>query len=69
MPGSPAPSVVPTVNGTVQLEWHTKIFDAEVELLEARRCDFFVRWAGGTSHEAEYVFDEAVQRIQELVRP
>ena len=34
---TPKPSVVPTVRGTVQLEWHTRGVDLEVEILGPSR--------------------------------
>ncbi len=35
----PAPAIVPTTRGGVQLEWHKNAFDIEVEINEA--YDFF----------------------------
>ena len=60
----PVPSVVPTVNGTVQLEWHTSFCDAEVEILRTGRYFVFSQPVEGTPWEGETDQDEAVQRLK-----
>ena len=62
-PGTPAPSVVPTVNGTVQLEWHTTSFDAEIETLDEGRFSLFVQRVGEHLWEGTVDEDEAVTRL------
>lgn len=39
--GTPAPSVVPTSSGGVQLEWHVSDVDLEVETLSTQRFSVF----------------------------
>ncbi|MBI2359038.1 MAG: hypothetical protein HYV04_09070 [Deltaproteobacteria bacterium] len=68
VPGSPAPSVVPTINGTVQLEWHTLRYDAEVEIVEDGRYKVFTLPVAQAPWEAEVEVDEAVRRLIELLR-
>lgn len=65
-PGAPAPSVVPTVNGTVQLEWHTRAFDAEIEIMAPNRYFVFTRQVEGEPWEGETTVNEALQRLQGL---
>ena len=62
-PGVPVPSVVPTVNGTVQLEWHTTSFDAEIETLDERVFSLFVQQVGEPLWEGTVNEDEAVTRL------
>ena len=62
-PGAPVPSVVPTVNGTVQLEWHTTSFDAEIETLDEGFFSLFVQPVGEPLWEGTVNEDEAVTRL------
>ena len=66
-PGTPPPSVVPTVNGTVQLEWHTIRYDAEVEILGPAQYQLFTMVVGTPAWEGTVEQDEAVDRLQRLV--
>ncbi len=36
-----APTVVPTVHGGIQLEWHTRGIDLEIEVSPEGRCDVY----------------------------
>jgi hypothetical protein len=38
---APAPSVVPTVDGSVQIEWHTRGIDLEVRLISSARIEVY----------------------------
>ena len=62
-PGVPVPSVVPTVNGTVQLEWHTTSFDAEIETLDESVFSLFIQQVGEPLWEGTVNEDEAVTRL------
>lgn len=64
-PGIPAPAVVPTVNGTIQLEWHTRSSDAEVEILEPGHYHVFISVVAEQPWEGEVTLNEAVLRIQQ----
>ena len=66
-PGTPAPSVVPTVNGTVQLEWHTTSFDAEIETLDDGIFSLFVQRVGEPLWEGTVDEDEAVTRLMTVL--
>jgi len=55
---APVPSVVPTSGGGVQIEWHTRGVDLEVELLSATRvCGLFEDAISGSSWEKDLSFD------------
>jgi len=55
---APAPSVVPTSRGGLQLEWHTRGVDLEVEFLSSTRvCGLFEDVIAGTSWEKDLSFD------------
>lgn len=68
---TPAPSVVPTSRGGVQLEWHTCGVDLEVEFLSATRvCGLFEDTIDGTSWEKDLSSDlrplvKAISRLSE----
>lgn len=66
-PGTPAPSVVPTINGTVQLEWHTLRCDAEVEVLADNEYQLFTMLVGEPAWEGTVEQEEAVVRLQQLI--
>ncbi len=55
---TPVPSVVPTSQGGLQLEWHTCGIDLEVEFLSATRvCGLFEDAVAGTSWEKDLSVD------------
>jgi hypothetical protein len=55
---TPAPSVVPTTKGGLQLEWHTRGIDLEVEFLSpVRVCGFFQSHQDGKSWEADLTYN------------
>ena len=55
---TPAPSVVPTSRGGLQLEWHTRGLDLEVEFLSATRiCGLFEDRVGNEGWEEDLTFD------------
>ena len=62
-----APAVVPTVNGTVQLEWHTRSVDAEIEAIDEVSFYLFVRPTSGVPWEGTVDEDEAVQRLEAVL--
>lgn len=66
-PSSPAPSVVPTVNGTIQLEWHTRSGDGEIEILEPDRYYVFAKRVDAPAWEGETTLNEAVYRLEKLL--
>jgi hypothetical protein len=55
----PMPSIVPTSNGSVQIEWHTRGIDLEVRLLSAARISVAFEDATnpGNAWERELTFD------------
>ena len=54
----PVPSIVPTSRGGLQLEWHTRSVDLEVEFLSATRvCGLFEDHIDGTSWEKDLSSD------------
>jgi len=64
---TPAPSIVPTTTGGVQIEWHRKGVDAEVEVRSRERFHLFTSEAEGET-EQEIVWDltplvEVIDRI------
>jgi len=67
VPGVPAPSVVPTVNGTIQIEWHTLKCDAEIEILENRRYHVFTMPVAAQAWEGELPLEEAVDRVKQVL--
>ena len=42
MPTLPDPDIVPTPNGGVQFEWHTTVFDMEVDVSGPREVDVYL---------------------------
>src|SRR5712692_6489754 len=59
--GTPAPAVVPTVRGGVQLEWHTQGMDIEIYIAAPERVSFFAGCEeSGESSEGEIVGQEQV---------
>lgn len=42
LPSTPTPAVIPTSDGSVQLEWHTKGIDLEVRVLSPARIGVFL---------------------------
>jgi len=68
-PGLPAPAAVPTINRTVQFEWHTRRVDAEVEILEDGVYHVFVQPRGGESSEDQMSLDAAVTRLEDALSP
>ena len=68
---TPAPSVVPTSRGGLQLEWHTRGVDLEVEFLSATRvCGLFEDTIDDTSWEEDLSSDlrplvDAISRLSE----
>lgn len=54
----PLPSIVPTAHGGVQVEWHSKEFDFEIELAKGQPAEYFTyERATGDSQEG-MVLDE-----------
>lgn len=53
-PRTPAPSVVPTSTGGLQLEWHEKGIDLEIHVMGTYLCEFSVE-----DHRGEIASDEA----------
>jgi hypothetical protein len=45
-PSTPLPSVVPTVRGGIQLEWHTKGANVEIYIESSNEVSFFAEEAG-----------------------
>jgi hypothetical protein len=55
---TPPPSVVPTSQGGVQLEWHTRGIDLEIEFVTPSRLrGYFEDRTSGASWEADLTFD------------
>jgi hypothetical protein len=54
---TPRPFVVPTVIGGVQLEWHTRKADLEIEVVAPLRLQVLWEPAGGSASEVEVVSD------------
>jgi hypothetical protein len=50
---TPAPSVVPTVRGGIQLEWHTRRVDLEIEFISPDRMQVLFEGSDGVSWEKE----------------
>lgn len=67
-PGVPPPSVVPTINGTIQLEWHTLACDAEVEILAPGRYYVFTSGENQVPWEGEATLNETVWRLQQMLK-
>jgi hypothetical protein len=42
-PRTPIPQVVPTAAGGIQLEWHVKGIDLEIDILEPYKCELWYR--------------------------
>lgn len=57
-PDTPAPAVVPTSQGGVQLEWHTKGLDLEIEVRSPEQCYvLYENHRDGTTWEGELTAD------------
>lgn len=55
---SPAPSIVPTSRGSIQLEWHVRGVDLEVEIASPGSIDgYFEDHRAASSWEADLTFD------------
>lgn len=69
--GTPAPAVVPTSGGGVQLEWHTRGIDLEIEIRSPSRISAcFEDQRTGAAWEAEQLNDFGRLRdaLRELAR-
>ena len=69
-PGVPLPSIMPLSNGGVQLEWHRKGWDVEVEIVGGRKVDVFTHnLASGEEAELEINADlSALSAVVEQIR-
>lgn len=65
---TPAPSVVPTVSGGVQLEWHQNGVDLEIEILGSGNVAVFHSDARGDD-EWESDANGSVQKLRNLISP
>ena len=73
---TPAPTVVPTVQGSVQLEWHTHGIDLEIEILSPGRLSVYyedheqhTEWEGEITSDLTRLSDvlfELSRRIQNI---
>lgn len=69
---APAPRVVPTCAGDIQLEWHTRGIDLEIEISSAARvAASFDDCCTGEAWSEERIYDFARLRraMRELSRP
>ncbi len=64
---SPAPAVVPTPMGGVQLEWHQRGIDLEIEVHPDGVPTVFGRDARARSEQEEYGLPGALPRIREMI--
>ena len=64
-PDIPKPSIVPTVSGNVQFEWHTNDIDLEIEVKSQVLVSvFFVDLRSGEENEYELDYDlDPISRI------
>ncbi len=65
---TPAPQVVPKVRGGVQLEWHTRGVNIEIDIESPERVRFFAENIGNSQEGVEQEFNENAleQWIQRL---
>jgi hypothetical protein len=63
-PGVPRPSIVPLSNGSLQIEWHCRGWDIEVEIAEP---NWYQAWARDLSTGAEEETSPTCD-LRELVR-
>lgn len=57
-PKTPQPSIVPTVRGGVQIEWHTKGIDLEFEIISPTTIEvLFVDLINGKEFEDKFEYD------------
>ena len=61
---APAPSVVPTWEGGVQVEWHGKEFDLEIEAMPSGGVDYFYHGPDGEIEEG--LRDDDLGEIRQL---
>jgi hypothetical protein len=64
--GLPAPSVVPTPDGAIQLEWHTHAFDLEVDVDE-QTVDIYLKDAR-TGQRREFLELRKTAAVQDAAR-
>jgi hypothetical protein len=59
-PSMSAPAVVPTVDGHIQFEWHTRRGDAEIEIVDGGARHVFVQLTGSEPWEEQNVADDCL---------
>jgi hypothetical protein len=63
---TPPPTIVPTVSGGIQLEWHMKGIDLEVEVSSEAEGTFYV-FDHNTGYEQEGSIPEGIKNLREEV--
>lgn len=64
--GTPLPSVVPTVHGGVQLEWHSRESDVEIELTKDQPAEYFTYERASGKEQQGRVLDE-MERVRAAI--
>ncbi len=62
--GTPLPSVVPSVHGGIQLEWHENDIDFEVDVVEPYRCEYTYYDERNPNNETSGVLDNDFRALQ-----
>lgn len=69
-PRTPQPALVPTSDGSIQIEWHTKGIDLEIRVLSTTRVSVYLEdahgQAPGLDGELEYDFTSLGEAIRAL---
>lgn len=65
-PETPLPSIVPTTDGGIQLEWHRNGIDLEIEPVSPNRIEYYVRKPDGTERAGEWTYN--LSELHGLIR-
>jgi hypothetical protein len=64
-PGLPLPAIMPLSNGGVQLEWHRKGWDVEIEIFGGPKIDVYLRNLA-TGEETELELDTDLGKLDSV---
>lgn len=65
-PATPLPSIVPTTDGGIQLEWHRNGIDLEIEPVSPNRIEYYVRTPDGVERTGEWAYN--LSELHGLIR-
>ncbi len=67
-PNSPAPQIVPGVNGDLQMEWHTHAIEIEIDVLSPNNSQVWIRNQESYPDGIEFTQDEDFTVLKQQIR-